>query len=172
MERIEQKGEINFIALGSNLGNRLQNIRDAVAQIEEKIGEIVRKAPIYSSEAQGYHSENSYLNTVISCSSSFQPEEIMEKLLQIEYEMGRRRTQLDYEDRPIDLDFILHKSLNFHIATTLLKLPHPRFIEREFVLFPLMQIVSLSLREEIEKELKDKSIEAKRGLLTYFGNCY
>lgn len=156
-----------YIALGSNLGNRLKNIKDAVLQIEKQIGTIVHKSNLYESTAVGYNSENTYYNCVILIASTLAPEIILEKLLAIENDLGRHRTKNEYEDRPIDLDLILYENLSFEIKTDFLELPHPRFLERDFVLIPLLEIADSEIKKSINSK-KNHNISNNLKLIAKF----
>jgi 2-amino-4-hydroxy-6-hydroxymethyldihydropteridine diphosphokinase len=129
-----------YVALGSNLGDRLLNLQKAAEIIAKQIGKIVLKSSVYETLAQGYESNNSYYNAVVCVETQFLPEEVMTKLLKIEDSLGRIRTKKEYEDRPIDLDFIMLDSFDYNYNSTLLTLPHPRLLERNFVLIPLLEI--------------------------------
>jgi len=142
-----------YIALGSNLGNRLQHFKDAVVLIEQEIGKVIRKAALYESKAQGYVSENDFLNTVICCESEKSPEEVMQLLSGIESQLGRKRLKAGYSDRPIDLDFLVYENLTFRYSTPLLTLPHPRFLQRNFALIPLLEVADRLLNEQIHDEV-------------------
>lgn len=139
-----------YIALGSNLGNRIENFQAAQNAISKSIGEIKKTATIYTSKPQGYESENEYLNTVLLCESRLTAEEILQRLLAIEINLGRNENRNGYEDRPIDLDLLVINHLNNVLKTPFLTLPHPRIFDRSFVLIPLMEIAEKLLIKQIE----------------------
>lgn len=154
-----------YIALGSNLGNRLQHFKDAVAHIEQEIGKVIRKASLYESKAHGFASENDFLNTVICCESEKGPEEIMQLLSGIESRLGRRRLKTGYSDRPIDLDFLVYENLTFRCSTPSLTLPHPRFLQRNFALIPLLEVADGLLNEQLHNEVLVSEIDKFRAEL-------
>lgn len=127
------------IALGSNQGNREENIQLALAAISDTIGQIIACSPFYENEAQGFESSDLFLNGCILVESTLAPQEILRALKVIENRLGRLTSPLDgYASRPIDLDIILIE--NQVIRDVDLEIPHPRFRERMFVLKPLCDI--------------------------------
>lgn len=157
-----------YIALGSNLGNRLQHFKDAVALIEQEIGNVIRKASLYESKAQGFISENDFLNTVICCESDKEPEKIMQLLSGIESRLGRKRLKAGYSDRPIDLDFLVYENLTFRHSSSLLTLPHPLFLQRNFTLIPLLEVADRLLNEQVCNELTIAEIDKFKAELQVF----
>lgn len=139
-----------YIALGSNLGDRLKNIEKAYGLITLELGEIFKKSSIYESKAQGYSSENNYYNSVILCQTEKTPESVLEILLNIEKKLGRERTSSDYQDRPIDLDLLVYDTFTFKMSTPHLELPHPRIFERSFVVVPLLEIAEDEVLEQVK----------------------
>ena len=127
------------IALGSNQGNREENIHKALDSIADSIGQIMAYSSFYENEAQGFQSSDLFLNGCIAVESKLQPKEILHTLKYIEYRLGRQSTDgSGYSSRPIDLDIILIE--NQVIREEELEIPHPRFRERMFVLKPLSDI--------------------------------
>ncbi|HRO76105.1 MAG TPA: 2-amino-4-hydroxy-6-hydroxymethyldihydropteridine diphosphokinase [Crocinitomicaceae bacterium] len=139
-----------YIALGSNLGDRLKNIEKAYGLITLELGEIFKKSSVYESKAQGYSSENNYYNSVILCQTEKTPENVLEILLNIEKKLGRKRTSSDYQDRPIDLDLLIYDTFAFKMFTPHLELPHPRIFERSFVVVPLLEIAEDEVLEQVK----------------------
>lgn len=139
-----------YIALGSNLGERLKNIEKAYAFISTELGEILKKSSIYTSKAQGYSSENDYYNSVILCQTKKTPESVLKILLNIEKKLGRERTSSDYQDRPIDLDLLIYDTFAFKMSELHLELPHPRIFERSFVVVPLLEIAEGEVLEQVK----------------------
>ena len=127
------------IALGSNQGNREENIQLAIESISDAIGQIIACSPFYENEAQGFESSDLFLNGCILAKSSLAPKEILSALKGIENRLGRLTTPIQgYASRPIDLDIILIE--NQVVKDEDLEIPHPRFRERMFVLKPLSDI--------------------------------
>jgi 2-amino-4-hydroxy-6-hydroxymethyldihydropteridine diphosphokinase len=128
-----------LISLGSNLGNKTQHLNQAIQEIEKSVGEIEFVSSFHESSAWGYDSENLFMNACITCYTILSPFELLEKLKEIEREMGRKKTIDGYEDRCIDLDIIFYNADS--IQTERLSIPHPHFKSRDFVMIPLMEIV-------------------------------
>lgn len=130
-----------YIGLGSNLGDRLENIQKAI----EKIGDlphtkVVDISPLYQSRPFGFESENYFINCAIKIQTDLSPLDLLDGLLRIERDMGRIRKGNGYTDRTIDLDILIYNSLV--IRDVRLCIPHPKISERLFVLCPLMDLCS------------------------------
>jgi len=128
-----------LISLGSNLGNKIQHLKQAIQKIEKTVGKIEFISSFHESKAWGYDSENLFMNACITCYTILSPFELLEKLKEIEREMGRVKTVDGYEDRCIDLDIIFYNVDS--IQTEILTIPHPHIKIRDFVMIPLTEIV-------------------------------
>lgn len=129
-----------YIALGSNLGERFYFLQFAINRIYEEIGEISQVSQVYETPAWGF-SGNAFLNGCVSVFTRFSAEKVLEKLLQIETEAGRERTDSkNYQNRSLDLDILLMEEEV--IASEKLILPHPHMQERKFVMLPLADIAA------------------------------
>lgn len=132
---------IVYIAFGSNLGNREDNIERAISIMRDspsfdiiKVSSYLETDPIGGPDGQG-----KYLNGVIKLKTSLSPHELLKFLNKIENDLGRIRTVRN-GPRPIDLDILLYGQEK--INTPDLTIPHPRMHERDFVLIPLKEIES------------------------------
>lgn len=129
---------ITYLSLGSNQGNKLENLQNAIDTIADKIGAIQRISSIYKTASWGYDGEDFY-NCCIRVSTYLQPDVLMERLIEIEESLGRIRTDSEeYIDRTIDLDILLFDDEIIFSKTT--TIPHPRMLERKFVMVPLDEI--------------------------------
>lgn len=126
-----------FIALGSNLGDRKQNLEMACRFIEERVGKIISRSHIYETEPWGYHEQPDFYNQVIVAETSANPGELMEILLTIEDRMGRKRI-FKNGSRTIDLDILFFSDI--HIQNNGVTIPHPFIEKRKFVLEPLNEV--------------------------------
>jgi len=127
-----------YVALGSNLGDRAGNLLLAVRGMMEAAMVVTRASSIYETEAVSEVAQPPFLNMVVEVGNPLPaPEQVMARLLRIEYALGRIR---DIKDGPrtIDLDLLLYGDLKSD--TEFLRLPHPRLHERRFVLEPLAEI--------------------------------
>ena len=117
------------ITLGSNIGNKIFNIKKAIDYVSKSV-EVKRISNYYETEPWGYTSKNSFVNAGIIIETISPPEELLVFLKQIEKKMGRVRTEGRYQDRIIDLDIMTfdHVKLN----TINLAIPHPKIAERKF----------------------------------------
>lgn len=129
-----------FLGLGSNLGDKEDNLLKAVRLIELKIGRVIRQSKIISSDPWGFNSENTFLNMVILLETNCLPLEVLQLSQQIEKELGRNsKTTKDYTDRLIDIDILLYDDQEIDLPE--LKIPHPLMKERDFVMLPLREII-------------------------------
>lgn len=130
-----------YLALGTNLGNREANMIAAIKNIEKQIGTIVSQSAFYVSEPSGFESVNLFLNSVVRVETDLLPNELIDATQQIELDMGRKeKSDLgEYTDRVIDIDILFYNEEVICNAPRLI-VPHPRIIERSFVLKPLAEI--------------------------------
>jgi len=127
-----------YIALGSNLGQRDQNMNAAIEKIKQIVGVQVRKvSSFYETEPVGGPPQGLYLNAVLEIDCSLSAQELLRELQRIENELGRERVGKNFP-RTIDLDILLFGA--DVIDEPGLNVPHPRMNEREFVLDPLNEI--------------------------------
>ena len=129
------------VALGSNLGDRLENLRAARRAIARRVArrQTLLASAVYETEPVGCEpGAPGFLNAVIEFDFEGEPAELLEKLREIERRLGRARNHLRNTSRTIDLDLLYFDDL--HIATPELELPHRRLHERRFVLEPLADI--------------------------------
>ena len=127
-----------FIGLGSNLGNRLGNLRGAIAAIREMPGlTITQMSSVYETEPVGHRDQPKFINAVIEVACELSPADLLTVLLRIEKHMGRE-PRGKWEPRVIDLDIIYYgdQILKTHELTV----PHPEAARRVFVLEPLAEI--------------------------------
>lgn len=130
-----------FLGLGSNLGNRQENLMHACKEIERLIGAIVRQSAFHTTEPWGFQTEHSFLNAVVCCTTSLSPRELLLTTQQIEREMGRSKKSEngEYHDRIIDIDILFYDELV--VDEPDLRIPHPLMKQRDFVMLPLMEII-------------------------------
>ncbi len=134
-----------IIGLGTNIGNRLQHLRQALCALKKVSGlEVKQVSPVYLSEAQ--LPENApadwnqwFLNCAISCETSLTPKELLAQLKKIEIDLGRDAERKTWSPRVIDIDILAWN--DEVIATPDLNIPHPRLLSRPFALWPLSDLV-------------------------------
>jgi 2-amino-4-hydroxy-6-hydroxymethyldihydropteridine diphosphokinase len=127
-----------YIALGSNLGDRAENLRLAREQIAAPDLRILRASSIYETEPRDVQNQPWFLNQVIECEIDLFPRQLLARLQKIERAMGRKRT-VAKGPREIDLDILLFGDAV--VKAPELEVPHPRMAERRFVLEPLAELV-------------------------------
>ncbi|PHR71214.1 MAG: 2-amino-4-hydroxy-6-hydroxymethyldihydropteridine diphosphokinase [Lutibacter sp.] len=138
-----------YISLGSNEGDKLQNLQDAINLIGEKVGAVKKISSVYKTEAWGFEGEDFY-NICAKISTNLNPENLLNNLLSIEQKLGRKRTEdKQYASRVIDLDILLFDD-EIIFAPNLI-VPHPRMLERKFVMVPLTEIAP-NRKHPIEKQ--------------------
>ncbi|MDE0534646.1 2-amino-4-hydroxy-6-hydroxymethyldihydropteridine diphosphokinase [Tenacibaculum sp. L6] len=129
---------ITYISIGTNQGDKLANIQQAINLIADKVGAVLKVASVYETASWGFNSNNFY-NTCIKVSTYLPPEQLILRLLSIEKELGRTRKDTnEYSDRLIDLDILLFDDEIIFSKTLIV--PHPRMLERKFALVPLVEI--------------------------------
>ena len=127
------------LGLGSNLGNRLANLRQAVRLIENDVGPVFRRSDVFETEPWGVTDQPHFLNACLSLNlDKAEPEALLAALKDIEKRMGRKET-VRWGARSIDIDILLFGDRV--CETPCLRIPHLHLAERAFVLTPLAQIL-------------------------------
>lgn len=131
-----------YLGLGSNLGNKVWNLSEAIRMIGERVGRVIRQSSFIKTEPWGFQSNNSFLNAVILCETDKAAREVLQLTQQIERDMGRRQKSVSvgYIDRTIDIDILLYDDLT--VDEPDLKIPHPLMHQRDFVMRPLEEILA------------------------------
>ena len=129
-----------YLGLGSNLGDKEENIRKAIELIGLRVGLVVRQSSLISTEPWGFESDNQFVNAAVLCHTELSPREVLRATQKIEREMGRKHKSVGghYADRIIDIDILLYDELR--VDEPDLQIPHPLMLKREFVMRPLREI--------------------------------
>ena len=132
-----------YLGLGSNLGDKVWNLREAIRLLDERIGSVTRQSSFIETEPWGFESANSFMNAVVLCLTEKTPREVLTLTQQIEHDMGRKTKSVSggYADRTIDIDILLYDDLT--VDEPDLKIPHPLMYQRDFVMMPLREITNL-----------------------------
>ena len=144
---------IAFIAIGSNIGDRLDYLRKAVNSIDNHEHIFVEKvSSIYETDPVGYEQQAPFLNMVIKVKTNLTMYELLRVSQVIELDNGRKR-EIKWGPRTLDLDILLYNHEN--IETEELIIPHPRMTERAFVMIPLLEVEPSAEIPEHELETLD-----------------
>jgi len=139
-----------YLSLGSNLDDKKSNLEKAVSLISQEVGKVISVSSFYEFAPCGFQSENDFLNAVILIETSFSPVELLAKTQEIEKKMGRKTKSTEtYSDRIIDIDILFYDDLI--VNTPELKIPHPLWKERDFVLIPLAELSANARKHERAK---------------------
>jgi 2-amino-4-hydroxy-6-hydroxymethyldihydropteridine diphosphokinase len=140
-----------YLLLGSNEGDRLQHLSQALNLIHQKAGTLVNQSAIYVTVAWGNSDQPDFLNQVISVTTALSPLQLLKELLAIEQEIGRTRTGAKWMQRIIDIDILFYNDLV--MATEELTIPHPFIQDRRFVLVPLGEIAAGYVHPVFQKNI-------------------
>jgi 2-amino-4-hydroxy-6-hydroxymethyldihydropteridine diphosphokinase len=127
-----------FLGLGTNLGNRKSNLRNAVDRIGENIGPVVKSSSVYETEPWGFEADNDFYNMVVGIETKMSPSDMMNQIRLIESSLGRERDQDRYSSRIIDIDILFYGDQVSEEKG--LKIPHRLIHERKFVLVPMCEL--------------------------------
>jgi 2-amino-4-hydroxy-6-hydroxymethyldihydropteridine diphosphokinase len=141
-----------YLSLGSNLGERNENLEHALALLEGEQIHVVARSSIYETEPRDVTAQPWFLNMALACETRLFPLQLLTAALRIEREMGRIR-RLPRGPRLIDIDILLLG--NTMVDTPRLRIPHPRMLERRFVLEPLVEIAPELLHPVTKRPLRE-----------------
>lgn len=128
-----------FLSLGSNLGDRSKNIEMAIEAIQVNVGKLIQSSKLIETEPWGMDSDEWFINAVVEITTSLKPRELLKTILDIENQLGRKRTKKTrYESRVIDIDILLYGSQI--VIESDLKIPHSSLPERKFNLLLLSEL--------------------------------
>ncbi len=147
---------IIYLSLGSNQGNKLEHLQNSINLIAQKIGAVLNVGGIYKTPALGFKG-NDFLNTCVKVTTYLPPEALINRVLSIEKQLGRvREVSGNYANRTIDIDVLLFD--DEIIFSKELIVPHPRMLDRKFVLFPLNDIAK-NIIHPVEKKHISKCLD-------------
>lgn len=158
-----------YLSLGSNVGDREQNLQDAIDRLAGAGIRILRCSSVYETEPQDLADQPWFLNVVIEAETELMPMQLLSRIVAIEKEMGRTR-KVAKGPRPIDIDVLFFG--RFVIDTPQLCVPHPRLDQRRFVLAPMAElapdfrhpVMRKSMRELLGR-LKGQEVRRREGRL-------
>ncbi len=125
-----------FLALGSNIEDRINFIQKAIKELSEYIN-VLKISTVYESMPWGVEEQPAFLNCVLKSETSLSPEDLLSLIKEIEAKVGRKE-RFRWGPREIDIDILLYE--DEVIDTPSLKIPHPFLCERDFFLYPILEI--------------------------------
>jgi 2-amino-4-hydroxy-6-hydroxymethyldihydropteridine diphosphokinase len=140
-----------YLSLGSNVGDRAANLDAAITRLRA-LGEVVQISSIYETEPVEFTAQPWFLNCVVELDTEKTPQELMAAILEIEQQMGRRRTQ-EKGPRSIDIDILLFG--DSMVETKGLTIPHSSLHERRFVLEPLAEIAPEARHPRLKQAIQE-----------------
>lgn len=140
-----------YLALGSNLGNRKENLKEAIAALSPQL-DVKAKSHVYETPPWGYENQQKFYNQVLKAQTYLEPEPLLKHLKRLETALGRT---VSFQNGPrlIDIDILLYDDLVLN--TPLLTIPHPRMHERAFVLLPMMDIAPDLVHPVAKKSVRE-----------------
>jgi 2-amino-4-hydroxy-6-hydroxymethyldihydropteridine diphosphokinase len=142
-----------FLGIGTNLGDRQNNLEKSVAGIEEFIGQVLKTSSVFETEAWGFHTKDKFLNMVVKVETVLNPNVLLENTQMIESLLGRVKSKKRYISRLIDIDILFYEDL--HLDDENLKIPHPLLHKRKFVLVPLCEIAPEIIHPVLKKTVEE-----------------
>lgn len=155
-----------YLALGSNLGDRLANLKQAIDSLTPQM-EVKAKSSVYETPPWGYEAQPNFLNQVVKAKTYLDPEPLLKHLKRLEVALGR---QASFPNGPrlIDIDILFYDDLILN--TSSLVIPHPRLHERGFVLLPLMELSPDLVHPLNKKRVREMAAASDVGGITKFAS--
>lgn len=141
-----------YLALGTNVGNKEENLKEAIKRLSEGGIEVVGESPIYKTPPYGPVEQDWFLNQVVEVQTELDADELFEAMQIIEKEMGREK-EVRWGPRLIDLDIIFYNDLVLHEKN--LTIPHADMQNRKFVLQPMCDLNPKFLHPVFEKRMEE-----------------
>ena len=142
---------VAYLLIGGNMGDREHYLSFARQLIEKNCGAIIHQSSMYQTAAWGLEEQNAFLNQAIKINTSFEAVDLLQKILEIEEMLGRKR-EVRYGPRLIDIDILLYKDDIIEIKG--LTIPHPQMQNRRFVLVPLAEIAGHQIHPVLQKTIE------------------
>jgi 2-amino-4-hydroxy-6-hydroxymethyldihydropteridine diphosphokinase len=142
---------IVYLSLGTNLGNRAANLKQAISSLPPQMT-VKARSKVYETPPWGYTEQDQFLNQVVMVTTYLEPEKLLKHIKRLEVAMGRK-SSFRYGPRLIDIDILFYD--DEILDTPLLVIPHPNLHERGFVLLPLMDIAPDLIHPEKKRSIRE-----------------
>ena len=159
--------KICYLGIGSNIGDRIKNLKNSIKFLGSEAGKITKYSKIYETEPWGVINQNQFLNQALEIKTTHNPNELLNICKNIEYDMGRK-PEIRWGKRVIDIDILYYQS---KLLIKKLIIPHKLMHERKFVMIPLNDLNENHLHPILKisnKEILNKCIDSSK--VKYYGN--
>ncbi len=151
------KFNIVYLSLGSNLGDKINNLQTTINLIDLKVGDVLLISNVYQTKAEGFVGED-FLNCCVSLRTSMEPKTLIKELINIESQNGRLRSNRNiYESRSIDIDILFYEDKIINQRN--LTIPHPRMNLRNFVIKPLLDIAKSKIHPVLNRTISEIDLD-------------
>jgi 2-amino-4-hydroxy-6-hydroxymethyldihydropteridine diphosphokinase len=147
-----------FLLIGGNMGDRLQNLHQAISLLSAACGPVIQQSAVYETAAWGKTDQAAFLNQALLLTTELSAQELITTVLLVEEQMGRHRTER-FGPRVIDIDIMFYNE--DIINEPHLTVPHPQMQNRRFALIPLNDLAPLFVHPVLKKTLKELLLECK-----------
>lgn len=152
---------VAYLGLGSNLGNRRENLDSAVRRLDEQNEiSVTNRSSLYETEPYGKTDQPDFINMCIEIETRISPLDLLENVLSVEHELGRVRKEV-WGPRAIDIDILLYEDLELSLDD--LSIPHTEMHKRAFVLDPLSEIAGGQVHPGLNKSIQTLKEELEAG---------
>jgi len=142
-----------YLLLGGNLGEVKNTFEKAITHLENKIGKVTQKSSLYQTEPWGNKNQPKFINQAIEVKSNLFCPAVLEHILEIEAVLGRKRNDIQWSERIIDIDILFYNNQVIHLNNLIV--PHPHLHNRNFTLVPLTEIVPDFIHPILNKTIKN-----------------
>lgn len=147
-----------FLLIGGNMGDRVQNLRQAIVYLQNTCGQVVQQSAVYETAAWGKTDQPAFLNQAVLLTTTLPAQELLDTILTVEEKMGRRRIE-KFGPRIIDIDILFYNDAV--IDEPNLTVPHPQLQNRRFALEPLNEIAAGFVHPVLMKTIEQLLLECK-----------